>query len=229
MNLLAIDTATSVFSVALGTEGGIWHFETNSGMRHSELLIDTIDMLIKKSGLEPSDLEGVLCMRGPGSFTGLRIGFAAAKGLALALNIPFLSFSTLDCMACAFSGWPGLVVPIIDAKKHAFFYALYSGGRRLCPDTDAAAPEIARSISAALLNPGVDEKRVFLTGPGAEMLYRELSGLSFFIGVNPRPARGNALSLLDLAKNADIINNSDINAGPEYIRKSDAELFFKSW
>jgi tRNA threonylcarbamoyladenosine biosynthesis protein TsaB len=73
MNLLAIDTATSVFSLALGTDRGVWHFETNSEMRHSELLTDTMDMLIKKSGLGPADLEGVLCMRGPGSFTGLRI------------------------------------------------------------------------------------------------------------------------------------------------------------
>ncbi|MDR2134264.1 MAG: tRNA (adenosine(37)-N6)-threonylcarbamoyltransferase complex dimerization subunit type 1 TsaB, partial [Treponema sp.] len=145
MNLLAIDTATSVFSAALETDQGVWYFETSSGMRHSELLTDTVDMLVKKSGLVPADLEGVLCMRGPGSFTGLRIGFAAAKGLALSLNIPFLPLSTLDCMAHAFSGWPGLVVPVIDAKKRAFVYALYSGGRRLCPDADAAAPEIARS------------------------------------------------------------------------------------
>ncbi|MDR1319391.1 MAG: tRNA (adenosine(37)-N6)-threonylcarbamoyltransferase complex dimerization subunit type 1 TsaB [Treponema sp.] len=222
MNLLAIDTAASVFSAALGTDRGVWHFETDSGMRHSELLLDTVDMLMKKSGLVPSDLDGVLCMRGPGSFTGLRIGFAAAKGLALSLGLPFSAFSTLECGAHAFSVWPGLVVPVIDARKNAFFYALYSGGQRLCPDTEAAAPEIARSINAAVSGPR--ENRVLLTGPGAETLYRELPGPSPFITVNPEFRRGNALFLLEIAKNVDILNNSYVNAGPEYIRKSDAEL-----
>ena len=101
MNLLAIDTATEQFSVALaaGTDTAApasWLFEADAGLRHSELVMDIVDMLMDKAALKPPDLSGVVCMGGPGSFTGLRIGFAIAKGLALSLSIPFAAIPTLD-------------------------------------------------------------------------------------------------------------------------------------
>ncbi len=144
MNLLAIDTATDTLSVAIGTAGtngaasSTWLFEADAGLRHSELAMDSIDQLMRKAALQPSDLSGVVCMGGPGSFTGLRIGFSIAKGLALALGIPFAPIPTLDCMARPFSALPELIVPVIDAKQKAFFCAIYHGGKCLCPGMDAA-------------------------------------------------------------------------------------------
>ncbi|MDR0584886.1 MAG: tRNA (adenosine(37)-N6)-threonylcarbamoyltransferase complex dimerization subunit type 1 TsaB [Treponema sp.] len=237
MNLLAIDTATPILSVALRTEWGDWCFEAGAGLRHSELVMDSIDMLTKKAGLKPADLSGLVCMGGPGSFTGLRIGFSLAKGLALSLGIPFAPVPTLDCMAYPFAMWPGLVVPVIDAKKNAFFCALYRDGGRLGPFMDAEAPLIARIIADALSgdlhNPR--QSPVLLTGPGAETFRLRLErdcpqGL-------PQGARtsavcgGYARALLDLApqdivKNREMFDNDSgaIFSGPEYIRKSDAEL-----
>ena len=122
MNVLAFDTATSVLSVALSSNDGTLNIEIDTGLHHSEMLIEVTNELLNKANLKPQDLNLVACMRGPGSFTGLRIGFATAKGIAASLNIPFISVPTLDCMAFSHSVWPGIVVPVIDAKKKMFFY-----------------------------------------------------------------------------------------------------------
>jgi tRNA threonylcarbamoyladenosine biosynthesis protein TsaB len=230
MNLLALDTAVSVLSVALAAGDHTWHFEADAGARHSELLMDIIDMLLKKAGLEPKDLSGVLCMGGPGSFTGLRIGFSAAKGLALALDIPFASVPTLDCMAHGFSHWPGIVIPVIDAKKNRFYCAMYRGGRRLGPCLDAPAAEILGAVSGA-------ESPVLLTGPDADLaqgvleeIPDEKSPKSPVFIIDPGFRRGNSLQLLSIAKNDDIFNTKEgmLFSGPDYYRASDAELTVNS-
>jgi len=216
MNVLAIDTATELFSVALGAGEDTLLFEADAGLRHSELVMDIIDMLMGKAGLKPGELSGVVCMGGPGSFTGLRIGFAVAKGLALSLGIPFAAIPTLDCIAWPFSTWPGTVVPAIDAKKGAFFCALYRGGIRLCPDMDSAPEEIAQTIAAS---PSPD--KILLTGPGAALL-----GAKLKIHPGKDLRWGNAQTLLQIAKETNCLvqGKSDFSQGPVYIRKSDAEL-----
>ena len=228
MNLLAIDTATEQFSVALAADSNTaapaaWLFEADAGLRHSEMVIDIIDMLLDKAALKPPDLSGVVCMGGPGSFTGLRIGFAIAKGLALSLGIPFAAIPTLDCLAWPFSAWPGIVVPALDAKKGAFFCALYRGGKRLCPHMDAAPNEIAR-ILADTPSPG----QILLTGPGAPLLYEKIYTPETKLDINPGKGLrwGNAQTLLHIARETDCITkcNTDPSCGPVYIRKSDAEL-----
>jgi tRNA threonylcarbamoyladenosine biosynthesis protein TsaB len=238
MNLLAIDTAASVFSGALHTEKYTWYFEADAGMRHSELVMDCVDMLMRKAGLTPGDLSALACMGGPGSFTGLRIGFSLAKGLALSLGLPFVPVPTLDCMAYPFAMWPGLVVPVIDAKKNAFFCALYRDGGRIGEVLDAGPAEIAAAVRAA----GYDgETGVLLTGPDAETLRERLQACPDG-GLPPGTLRlppvyggyGRALlelarkelSRRDIAKDAPIVHNDTVYyfSGPEYIRKSDAEL-----
>jgi tRNA threonylcarbamoyladenosine biosynthesis protein TsaB len=232
-NLLAIDTAAGALSVALCAGSDSWYFEANAGTRHSQLLMEIIDFLMGKAGLEPDDLSAICCMAGPGSFTGLRIGFACAKGLALSLGIPFFPVSSLDCMASRFSQWPGIVIPAIDAKKNSFFSAIYSGGKRLCPDMDADAGTIACAIKKA----SSPNASALLTGPDAEKLHIALSStlagtlkaegefapdLSFDRGC----LSGYAKELLAIAKNMETDYNKpiDFSLGPEYIRKSDAEM-----
>jgi tRNA threonylcarbamoyladenosine biosynthesis protein TsaB len=234
LNILAIDTATSILSAALGTDNGIVYFEADGGLRHSSLLMDSIDMLVRKAGLQAADLDGVLCMRGPGSFTGLRIGFSTAKGLALSLNIPFASISTLDCMAFSFSFWPGIVIPVINAKKNSFFTALYQGNNRISHDMDARAQTIAQAISAVIgQNQALNQ--VILTGLDAEMLFTEFKDITLPLNLKSeniilesQSRRGKAYELLAIAQKLNIFDNGgeEENSGPEYIRKSDAELQF---
>jgi tRNA threonylcarbamoyladenosine biosynthesis protein TsaB len=151
MNILAIDTATSLLSVAVSSPRGILQFDADTGPRHSEILMEVIDHLVRSSGLEAKDLELAACMQGPGSFTGIRIGFAAAKGLALARGIPLIAVPTLDCIAAPAAVWPGLVIPAIDAKQKRFFTAVYRQNERLTDYMDADAGQIARAVLAAVL------------------------------------------------------------------------------
>ena len=232
MNLLAIDTATEKFSLAISEGSNTWFFQADAGLRHSELLMEGIDLLMKKAALKPADLEGIVCSGGPGSFTGLRIGFSTAKGLALPLDIPFVSVPTLDCIARPFASLPQLIVPVIDAKQNAFFCAMYHNGIKIHPDMDAKAAEIALTLNEALLQQGLSDiqGRVLLTGPGAQLLCEKLSlekDFNFNCIINGKELIwGNALSLLTIAKEKKYFSGeqTEIPSGPQYIRKSDAEI-----
>jgi tRNA threonylcarbamoyladenosine biosynthesis protein TsaB len=229
MNLLAVDTATEKLSIALAARNDtghqdVWLFEAEAGLRHSELVMETIDMLFKKAGLKPEDLSGIVCMGGPGSFTGLRIGFSLTKGLALALGCPIAAIPTLDCMARPLSSLKGLVMPVLDAKQSAFFCALYKEGKKIRADMDAAPVEIASAITSATT--AEQTKQLLLFGPAADMLYGKLSRLpqnpltNIDILVGKGIRWGNAQTLLEIAQETDIFANPDFSAGPEYIRKS---------
>jgi tRNA threonylcarbamoyladenosine biosynthesis protein TsaB len=243
VNILALDTACSVLSAALKTDTGFWYLEADAGMRHSELLMDIIDSLFKYAGQDASALGLLVCMKGPGSFTGLRIGFAAAKGMALALGIGLKAVPTLDCMAFPHSAWPGIVIPVIDAKKRCFFTALYHRGEPITPYMDAGIADLVDVIGKAVqkvyrnepfplnrenttthLIPG----GILLTGPDAErvlpLLEDAMPGYRFF--QDPERKRGRAFELLEIIKSRGLQENdgNDIFCGPEYIRKSDAEI-----
>jgi tRNA threonylcarbamoyladenosine biosynthesis protein TsaB len=219
LNILAIDTAAEKLSVALSSNDDTWLFEADAGLRHSELVMDGVDTLMRKAALKPDDLSGIVCMGGPGSFTGLRIGFSLAKGLALSLGIPFAAIPTLECMARPFAAWPGTVVPVLDAKKESFFCALYQGGKRLGPVMDCNPAEIARAITQAA-------SQTLLAGPAAQALDEKLTALGV-TGINHEKSLrwGNAETLLLIAREKGaIFSAAGYSGGPAYIRKSDAEI-----
>jgi tRNA threonylcarbamoyladenosine biosynthesis protein TsaB len=223
MNILALDSSDRVFSAALETKTGVWYTEIDAGSRHSELLMECIDGLCKTAELFPPDLNLVTCTKGPGSFTGLRIGYSAAKGLCLALGIPLVAVSTLDCLAYPLSVWPGLVLPAIDAKKGCFFSAFYREGKRITDYFDAAPETLAETAAKVALSPS---EAIILTGSGAAMLYSRFSTRNSpeNIKIYPQFQRGTAKELLEMAKGCIVKRTNDINSGPDYIRKSDAEL-----
>ena len=222
MNILAIDSSDQVLSVALSAETGVWYTEIDAGTRHSELLIDNTDWLLKNAELRPIDLNMVACMKGPGSFTGLRIAFSAAKGLAMALKIPLITVPTLDCLAYPLSIWPGIVIPVIDAKKGCFFTAIYRHGEKTGDDIDASPLTIISEISKSRLSP---EEPVILTGPGAQLLFSSLTLNNVpLLSLDPDFRKGGARELLKIIKNSKLMLVDDLNSGPVYLRKSDAEL-----
>jgi tRNA threonylcarbamoyladenosine biosynthesis protein TsaB len=230
VTILAVDTATAILAGALSTQEGNWYMEVDAGQRHSELLMDVTDQMMKIAGLRPTDLDLVACMKGPGSFTGLRIGFATAKGLCLSLGIPLRAIPTLDCMAAPYSQWPGMVLPVIDAKKHCYFTALYRRGERLSEYMDKAAADIGGLIADTSLQHDL----ILLTGPDAAMLQSELPDILEHtlwnrIRLDPGCRKGRARELLDLVAievaKKDSIANDAVFSGPLYVRKSDAELY----
>jgi tRNA threonylcarbamoyladenosine biosynthesis protein TsaB len=242
VTIIALDTATSILSVALvagafSTQKEQWYFEIDAGQRHGELLMEISDQLIKTAGLKPGDIDMVVCMKGPGSFTGLRIGFAAAKGMALALGIPLLSVPTLDCMAVSYSLWPGMVIPVIDAKKQCYFTALYRNQQRLTEYLDAAPARII----ALIKNTSGTKEGILLTGPDGHRvlpaLHAEFSAdpdIQDQIRLDPWGNRGWGRELVELAQrklypgNSEAIeqvrHTGEVFSGPLYVRKSDAEL-----
>jgi tRNA threonylcarbamoyladenosine biosynthesis protein TsaB len=222
MNILAFDTATETFAIGLSCGEKSYFLEIQGGSKHSQLIMDAAETLLGLADVKKEDLEATACMEGPGSFTGLRIGFAAAKGIALARGIPLIAVPTLDCMAAPHSIWPGLVLPLIDAKRHSFYTALYCHGKRLGPYLDSTIDDLVKIISPHITaNPSL-----LLTGPAATMAYSVL--LEAFPGttVNPVFQRGHAAELLNLAEKKGILNRTGTGSGPIYLRKSDAEENF---
>ena len=127
--ILAFDTATERATSALVDDGEVLGERVS---RAATLLAD-VDALLRQAGAHPRDLGGLALGTGPGSFTGIRIGLAAARGLALALGVPAAGVSTLDALA---AGAPG-ATPVIDAKRREVFVP---GPRALAPeDLDLAA------------------------------------------------------------------------------------------
>ena len=226
MNILTLDSSGEVVSAALAGKGGSWCIEIEDWQSHSELLLECASYLLKTAGLVPGDLNLVSCMKGPGSFTGLRIGFSTAKGIAMALGVPLVSIPTLDCLAHPFSMWPGIVVPVIDAKKGCFFAAIYRNGKPLT-DYQDSSPETLVKETVKLID--FPDEPILLTGGGAGLLFP--SFVSLFpegkIKLDPGYRRGSAKELLEMVKNAKLEGLNDINMGPVYLRKSDAELNLK--
>ena len=218
MNILVFDTASAVISLALSGPEGAHFLESDTGMRHAEVLLDMADSLLHAAGLGARDLELTGCMRGPGSFTGLRIGFAAAKALSLSLGIPLVSIPTLDCMAASLAAQPGLAVPVIDAKQGRFFAALYRRGERLSPYLD----ESPDSLAARLAETG---DPILLTGPDAPLLKARLGSFGDRVAVDSAHRQGRARELLEAVRAGYPANGADgPDDGPLYLRKSDAEL-----
>jgi len=110
---LAFDTATDVATAALLDDEQVLGERTTRAVR----LLEEVDELVREAGAEPGDLRRLVVGVGPGSFTGVRIGLAAARGLALALDVPVAGVSTLDALAAGASG----AVPVIDAKRREVF------------------------------------------------------------------------------------------------------------
>ena len=154
MLLLAFDTATDAASAALVRDGDVLGARRSRAVR---VLADAHELLAG-AGLDPRDLHGLVVGTGPGSFTGVRIGLAAARGLALALDLPAAGVSTLDALA---AGAPG-ALPVIDARRREVF-TLDGGARCLRPE------ELRLEPGTVCVGDGAVRYRALLEEAGAEV------------------------------------------------------------
>jgi len=161
MNILVFDTSTDMLAVGVKSDGGM-KTRVESGFRHSETLLPTIERCLADASIGLKDIGLIACTSGPGSFTGLRIGMSTAKGLSLALGLPWVGVPTLDCMAFG-REMPGrTVVPVMDARKNRIYAALYQGGQRVSEYLDVSL--------SALLAAADGEAEVSFVGPDADLL-----------------------------------------------------------
>ena len=127
MKFLAIDSSGLVASVALLEEDTIvGQYTINSKQTHSQTLLPMIDHMLTMAGRDISEMDYIAVAAGPGSFTGLRIGAATAKGLAAAVNIPIVGVSTLEALAYHLSETTDIICPIMDARRSQVYTAVYS-------------------------------------------------------------------------------------------------------
>ncbi|MCR5143757.1 MAG: tRNA (adenosine(37)-N6)-threonylcarbamoyltransferase complex dimerization subunit type 1 TsaB [Lachnospiraceae bacterium] len=126
MKILGIESSGLVASVAVLEEGIIQgEFTTNFKKTHSQTLLPMLDILKDTLELDLDTVDAIAVAAGPGSFTGLRIGSATAKGVALAMDKPIIAVPTLEAMACNFYGSDKLICPIMDARRNQVFTGLY--------------------------------------------------------------------------------------------------------
>lgn len=162
--ILNIETSTTNCSVSLSNEGEtlVLKEDNNSNYSHAESLHVFIDEVIKSAQLTTKDLDAIAVSKGPGSYTGLRIGVSAAKGLCFALNIPLISVSTLEALSHQVSINNGIIVPMLDARRLEVYSAIYS----------ASYQEI-RGVEAQILNEDsfseyLNNEQVYFIGNGVE-------------------------------------------------------------
>ncbi|MEG1458863.1 MAG: tRNA (adenosine(37)-N6)-threonylcarbamoyltransferase complex dimerization subunit type 1 TsaB [Acetivibrio sp.] len=126
MKLLGIDSSGIVASTALFSDGVMLaEYTTNFKKTHSQTLLPMIEQIVKMTETELKTIDAIAVAGGPGSFTGLRIGSATAKGLALALNKPIISVPTLEGLAYNFFGCEAFICPIMDARRSQVYTGLY--------------------------------------------------------------------------------------------------------
>ena len=127
MLVLAIDTATKIGSVALYDDktGVIGEINLYVKVNHSNVIMDAVDSLFKLSGLTIKDVDRIAVTIGPGSFTGIRIGTAIAKGLAYSLKKPIVGVNELDVLAHMGENREDIIVPLIDARKERVYFSKY--------------------------------------------------------------------------------------------------------
>ena len=216
MTTLAFDTSADTLNCSLQTKDGqLYGISKQVGLRNSELLLPTIGALLHDASIKPEDLELIVCAKGPGSFTGLRIGMAAAKGIALGLSCPLVSVPTLDALADGLDFFAGIVIPVIDAKKKRVYAALYQKGTKTSEYLDIGIDELC-----SMVPPG---ESVLFTGPGTCVVKHLPKGNDRYkIHSRRTPDFCSLIRLGEQLLAAGVTESQD--SGPLYIRKSDAEL-----
>ena len=174
--ILNLETATTNCSVSIAADGKLLTLveENTPNYSHSEQLHLFIEEALKKASFSFSDLDAVAVSKGPGSYTGLRIGVSAAKGLCFALDIPLISIPTLESLANQLTVGPDdVIISLLDARRMEVYSAVYDHDHRKIRSTEA---EVVESASFSEYQ---DAKTVFLVGPGAEKCKEVLSHPNF--------------------------------------------------
>ena len=173
MRILAFETSAKAGSVALMDESRLLgESYCNTGLTHSQTLMTMAEDLLKNCGYTPKDVTAVAVAAGPGSFTGVHIGVAAAKGFAWGGELPCYGISTLEAMAKNLGIWQGIVCPVMDARRSQVYNALFRAEQgklvRLTEDRAIALQDLAEEIKNY-------SETVFLVGDGAVLCYNTLS------------------------------------------------------
>ena len=224
MLILAFETSAKAGSVAL-IENGVLLGESyqNTGLTHSQTLLSMAESTLVQAGKTAQDLEAVAVAAGPGSFTGVRIGVAAAKGLAWGKDIPCYGVSTLEAMAEGLAIHNGYVLPVMDARRSQVYTALFRAENgllsRVMEDCAISLEELCETIKHL-------ELPVFLVGDGSVLCYNTLKEVCPALVLPPEHRmhqRAVGVALVAARQIADGIPGDGKALKPNYLRLSQAE------
>ena len=225
MKILALETSAKAVSCAVAEDGtpiaSAWQ---QTGLTHSRTLMPMVEAMLQNSALALSDMDAIAVAVGPGSFTGLRIGIAAAKGLAWGAEKPCIAVSTLEAMAMPLSHMDGhLILCAMDARRQQIYNALFLAQEgklvRLRPDRAISLEEVAAEVR--------DEARpITIVGDGAALCHNFLTNRGIPCALAPihlraQSAVGVGLAAEALAKEGKLLSAQDLS--PVYLRLSQAE------
>ncbi len=222
MLILGIDTATDQVSVALGGhEGVLGSVGVTRGRRHAETLAPAIDFLRAQTGVGLDEIGVVAVDVGPGLFTGLRVGVAAAKAMAYALRVPMVGVVSLDLVAFPLRMTTRLIVAAIDARRGELFYAFYrpvpAGVQRVSEHQVGSPADLASEILAT-------GEECLLVGDGVRRYADTFDGLSRVLIADQEMAHPSATSLVQLAHaqalREEFVQHWELE--PLYLRRPDA-------
>lgn len=223
MLILAFETSAKAASVALWEGKLLGESYQNTGLTRSQTLMVMAEDLLKQCGKAPADVTHVAVAAGPGSFTGVRIGVAAAKGFAWGREIPLCGVSSLEAMALTLGVWEGTVCCVMDARRNQVYNALFraEGGSitRIREDRAISLEELGeelREISGT----------IYLVGDGSELTHRTLKDTVPNLALPPEHRRHQRASGVALAAVKQIEGGSPCDAAsltPNYLRLSQAE------
>ena len=223
MKILALETSAKAVSCAVAEDGtpiaSAWQ---QTGLTHSRTLMPMVEAMLQNSALALSDMDAIAVAVGPGSFTGLRIGIATAKGLAWGAEKPCIAVSTLEAMATPLSHMDGhLILCAMDARRQQIYNALFLAQEgklvRLRPDRAISLEEVAAEVR--------DETRpITVVGDGAALCHGFLTQAGIPcapIHLRAQSAVGVGLAAEALAKEGKLLSAQDLS--PVYLRLSQAE------
>jgi len=219
MLLLALDCSAKAASVALVKDDQLLaQYYQNSGLTHSRTLLPMVENILSNNELSISDVDCVAVSKGPGSFTGLRIGISTVKGLCWGRDIPCRGVSTLESMAYNLIHQEGLICCVMDARRNQVYNALFlSDGKnltRLCDDRAISTSELDAELKR-------HQKTTYLVGDGTDLCSRELTYENIVLPsqqLKMQSAYGVAMAAIAAGTN---IPASELT--PSYLRLSQAE------
>lgn len=224
MKILAIDTSATAASVCLSEENKILgEFFTNTALTHSQTLVPMVEQVLKTTDTGIDELDYIAVNAGPGSFTGVRIGVAAVKGLAFKNNIPCVSVSTLESMAYNLLGSNCVVCAVMDARCSQVYNALFriSGNtvERLCDDRALALSDLKQELEKIT-------DKIMLVGDGAEICGKFLGDSLSNVFLTPINNRVQNASSTAMAAFKSVSDNNTLTPAelmPTYLRLPQAQ------
>ena len=221
MLLLAFETSAKAGSVALfDGQKLLGEQYLNSGMTHSQTLLSMAESVLSQCGKTAQEVNAVAVANGPGSFTGVRIGVAAAKGFAWGGEIPIYGVSTLEAMALGLGVFDGYACPVMDARRaqvyNALFYVNQGVMTRVTEDRAIALSDLENELKTL-------EKPIFLVGDGSNLCYNTLIEAIPNLVLPPESKlhqRAVGVGLAALQQNAP---DAPEALAPNYLRLSQAE------